>query len=512
MRTAAPQKRKSPQGVPGETVECDVCGTMYNSPRKLTHSRLVAEIARGARGPAVSRKALRARTGPADVPTTVLTTCECGRRCKACLPCIVQQMRETRKSTSVCMRCPQTFGPETVRALLGSMQHVHASGVSSDALGLSSAAPGVIGGLATGLSLADVNLVEQVTAQAGIREANMHAKCACHGALVLRDGNRYVLPEMIKDKRNRAKAAAKKATETASKKEAGGDEVEVHERLCCKCLQPCRTSDCDCAVATYRENPYFRQPGMRRLFRNHEITPDMATHFIRTLWDMAAGPVECVCGTWLLRTVDCHETKCACGFSVCFACGYAGYDPGGTQPLDGHFDDPGVNGVEPCAMFPTEYRVWSGGVDMHLPCPCRPSDGEFLRPHLGQTCHGHSNDCKHPEHRKWISLYDANRRTVQAQRFVQFLKGTPAHAAASRELAVQPWYAAYGKPPFDPLPTQVDDSALHTGLIHRTNEGPVHSLSDGSAHLPVDSLFDGPVDAPVHHGSGEGTAGRSVAV
>jgi hypothetical protein len=416
------------------------------------------------------------------------------------------------------------------------MQHVHASGVSSDALGLSSdalgpssAAPGVIGSHVSGLSLADVNLVEQVTAQAGIREANMHAKCACHGALVLRDGNRYVLPEMIKDKRNRAKAAAKKAKETASIQEPGGDEVGVHERLCCKCLQPCRTSECDCAVATYRENPYFRQPGMRRLFRNHEITPDMATHFIRTLWDMAAGPVECVCGTWLLRTVDCHETKCACGFSVCFACGYAGYDPGGTRPLDGHFDDPVVAGTEPCAMFPTEYRVWSGGVDMHLPCPCRPSDGEFLRSHRGQACHGHGNDCKHPEHRKWISLYDANRRAVQAQRFVQFLKGTPAHAAASRELAAQPWYAAYGKPPFDPLPAQVADAALPTGLAN--TEGPVdpaRSLCDGPdagrsngpdagrSNGPDAGRSNGPdagrSNGPVYLPPVEGTAGRSVAV
>jgi hypothetical protein len=184
---------------------------------------------------------------------------------------------------------------------------------------------------------------------------------------------------------------------------------------------------------------------MPRLRRNDELGPADVRTFLANLWEMPAGPVQCVCGTFLLRTVDCHQTACSCGFKCCFACGLAGF---GHAALEGHYDLPGIAGTLPCAMFPAEYRVRSGGVELGTPYPCLPADSAFYAvPNSSMACHGHrGTDCRHPDHRSWISLYDANRRAAQAEGFVRHLKGTPLYAAAARYLAKQPWYAAYGTP------------------------------------------------------------------
>ena len=398
--------RRQVKVLPRRQVECDACGTEYKAPVYTFHKWL-ATCARAAA--CELQRHDDAGGGKKGAPTVVFSTCGCGRRAKVCLPCVVRQMRETRRSTSVCMECPHKVDVPAVQAMLA------------------------IAGGTGAVTTADNGLVDQIAEHAALQAANMHVPCPCHGTVLDRVGKRFVQPTS--------------ATLPGSKGKAAHAAVPGHEPLCATCLQPCGLADeCECREPQFRENPYFRQPGMRQVARNHEITPELARHFLQTLWDMPAGPVQCVCGTWLLRTVDCHEVTCKCGHVVCYACARAGYDAGRTKPLEGHFDFPGPTGAEPCAMFPIEYRVTVGGLRLDQRCPCRSSDGEFASVSGTAACHGHRSDCRRPEHRKWISLYDANRRAAQAQAFVEHLKGTPAYEAAAEELGKQPWFLAYGLP------------------------------------------------------------------
>ncbi len=116
------------------------------------------------------------------------------------------------------------------------------------------------------------------------------------------------------------------------------------------------------------------------------------------------------------------------------------------SPLAKHFDENGVDGSAPCPMFAVEFRVHSGGVELAQTYPCHSADGDYFALAAGRkACHGDHTDCRSPAHRKWLSLYDANRRAAQAEGFVRHLKGTPASAVAARELTRQPWAAAYGR-------------------------------------------------------------------
>ena len=387
------------------TVECESCGVVYHGPKLYTQGQFERTFVRDA---AEHRAGSAFPETAADTTASImLTACGCGSSVIVCLPCLVAHIRTSRSSTSACMDCSRQFGNDIAHAML-SFETGH-------------------------LCRSDEHVMAQLAVRSAMQSANTRTVCPCHGTPMVRK-EFYFVP----DADAAASAQLKRGPET------GGSKATItHAPLCASCLQPCSLVDkCECTQPEYQENPFFRRAdGACRLARNNEITPADAVGFIQRLWDMPTGPVECVCGTMVYRTVDCHETACHCGFHVCFACGYAGFDTGVGSTLSHHYYGAGA-----CPMFPLEFRVRAKGKHLTERYPCRSFDGMYMATKNGPVCHGYNFDCTDPTHRPWLDVYDGNRRAAQGEGFVRHLKGTAAYAAAAKALASQPEMALYGTP------------------------------------------------------------------
>jgi hypothetical protein len=265
-----------------------------------------------------------------------------------------------------------------------------------------------------GLSEADESLLALIGRQVATRAAAMRVDCPCHGVPMVRVSQRYFMPDG--------------ARVTPAQLAQCADE---HPVACARCFSDCaQGTDCRCRRGRWRVNPFYRQPGgSLRTLRNDEITPAMAVAFIHHLLDEPAAHVECLCGTLLLKTVDCHEVACKCGADVCVACGRAEYRTGTESALVGHYSKFNEDGFAPCPMFERYYSVRFGGARLDMDCPCRSSEGDHPNSD-GPACHGLQHDCTDPDHRQWRECYNGNRRVMHARRFVAHLMSSSAYQAA----------------------------------------------------------------------------------
>ena len=408
----APCKTAQP---PCPRIECSVCETVLRQPQLYTQPALAAmllaraaqaepEVQAKAEGQAEDKaeskasaevKALAEVKVEAEVKALaearagVLTECACGETTSVCFECLALHMRSSRTATSACMCCKEALGEPEARFVLVAVSP-------------------------KGLSDADESLLALIGRQAAMRAAAMRTNCPCHGIPMVRRSQRYFVPDQ-------ERATLRQLSECA----------KAHPVACVQCFSDCRKDeDCRCRRGTWRANPYYREPGGSvRTRRNDEITPAMAVAFINRLLDEPAAHVECLCGTLLFKTVDCHEVACKCGADVCVACGRAEYRTGTDSALRGHYSKDNADGSAPCLMFAHDYSVRFGGAYLNISCPCHSSEGDH--PTSTQpACHGLNHDCTDPDHQQWRECYNGNRRVVHARRFLGYLSGSAAYQAA----------------------------------------------------------------------------------
>ena len=279
------------------------------------------------------------------------------------------------------------------------------------------------GGAKQDLSESDTAVVQYLTHQHRVREANCTEMC-------MHDYG--TCQKQIKMVRT-AVFYLKAAPETTRVRGPDGKfQSYTHPTLCYHCMEPCKLGDpCACLTAAYRTNPFYRDftgTGAPKLIRNYNITKDMVRVFFKQLSGLPHDGCLCPCGQPVHRAADCHEMTCPCGFHICYYCGFAQFVDSPHVGIGGHFDQ--------CPQYPCDVKLSYMKFPTHMKYPCRA--------HGPSACHGMDADCTKPTHRHWRDLYDANRKAAWAVGFAsQFRNIARLAKTVEEELGKYPVFTDY---------------------------------------------------------------------